>query len=80
MTDRWFRFQGKWHIVNNDGDEGLCRIAPLTMPEVITPDDDDPPPPDPCMGCLVEMAMRDCEDEPMDVAKGRGYIEVDPLD
>lgn len=74
----WFKFNGRWHALTAHGHRGECGIEPLTMPETVTPEDPFEVPPDHCPRCLVEVGKGWVEEEPLDVAKARGFYE-EPL-
>lgn len=81
MMDQWFWDGGMWHAFK-EGTAFWCgyTLVELNDDQLVQATEKDPYPPAPCPKCLHETAMRDVADEPLDVAKRRGYYRGAPLD
>lgn len=72
----WFSHEGHWHAATGDRTArcGLELVEPPHM--VVAPEDEMPPAP--CRSCLMAMFRDECVDEPLEAAKARGFVPVDP--
>jgi hypothetical protein len=76
--DSWYDDGQLWHA-HREGSTFWCgkRLLQLDEDRLVSATEDDAYPPTPCPSCLRATAMRDVVDEPLETAKGRGYIRAD---
>ena len=71
----WFRHGDTWHTLRAGRDRvAECGLTLLHPPKATASTEDQPVPPVPCPKCLIEVGMREVEDEPLDEALARGFL------
>lgn len=72
----WFRVNGTWHAVA-EGKKAHCGFEPVEEPAVKVTADDSDCPPTPCRKCLFHWLRDEVIEEPLEVARARGYMPVE---
>ena len=78
----WFQFRSRLHALNPDkrGFISYCGLSPANVDAIeafTEPGDWVPEPTQPvCRKCVVEVGLRSVDEEPLDVAIGRGYLPL----
>ena len=73
----WIWLNGRWHIATGPR-TGACGIEVVTPPDRTAAPDDEYPPVSPCQSCILNDALDNVVEEPIDAAKARGYVPFDP--